>query len=126
MLIMEADPPALMRLAIQESKKSKHRFKVGATIVRGNKVISKACNVMKTHPRYGSGYYNNLHAEGNAIYKAVRNGLDLRGTTMYVYRQNNNLAKPCSCCMSLIHRHGIKEVVYSEPQKVKSSIIVYG
>lgn len=126
MLIMEDDPPAPMRLAIQESKKSKHRFKIGAAIAKGNRIISKACNIMKTHPRFGSGQYNNLHAEGNAIYKAVRRGLDLRGTTMYVYRQNNNLAKPCPCCMGLIHKHGIKEIVYSEPQKVKSSIIVYG
>jgi deoxycytidylate deaminase len=116
---MNEDPPAPMRLAIEESKKSKHRFKLGATIVRGKKVISKACNVMKTHPRYGSGEYNNLHAEGNAIYKAVRNGIDLRGTTMYVYRQNNNLAKPCPCCMGLIHEHGIKEVIYSGKYQVQ-------
>ena len=109
----EDDPPPPMRAAILESEKSKHRFKIGAAIARGNKVISKACNVMKTHPLYGSGEYNNLHAEGHAIYKAIRSGIDIKGSTIYVYRQNNNLAKPCPCCMGLIHRHGIKSVVYS-------------
>ena len=110
---MEDDVIPPMRVAIKESRKSKHRFKLGATITRRNKVISKACNIMKTHPKFGSGQYNNLHAEGHAIYKAVRRGIDLKGTTMYVYRENNNLAKPCPCCMGLIHKYGIKEVVYS-------------
>jgi len=110
---MKDDPPLPMRAAIKESEKSKHRFKMGATIVRGNKILSKACNIMKTHPKFGSGQYNNLHAEGHAIYKAIRSGIDVSGTTIYVYRENNNLAKPCPCCMGLIHKYGIKEVVYS-------------
>jgi deoxycytidylate deaminase len=112
-MIETEDPPPPMRIAIEESRKSKHRFKLGAVIAKRNKILSKACNIMKTHPKFGSGRYNNLHAEGHAIYKAIRSGVDLSGTTMYVYRENNNLAKPCPCCMGLIHRYGIKEVVYS-------------
>jgi len=110
---MEDDPPPPMKVAILESKKSKHRFKLGACIARRNKVLAKACNTKKTHPIYGSGLYNTLHAEGYAIYKAVRNGIDLKGASIYVYRENNNLAKPCRCCMGLIHKHGIKEIIYS-------------
>jgi tRNA(Arg) A34 adenosine deaminase TadA len=108
---MDDDHP--MRLAIEESKKSSHRYPIGAAIVRGNKVLSKAFNVNKTHPKYGSGKYQRLHAEGHAIYRAVRQGIDLSGASIYIYRRNNTLAKPCPCCMGMIHQHGIKEVIYS-------------
>ena len=107
------DPPPPWRAAIQESQKSTHRFKIGAAIAKGNKVLVKAHNTRKTHPKFGSGEYNTLHAESHAICKAVRCGIDLSGTTIYIYRHNNNLAKPCPCCMGLIHKHGIKKIVYS-------------
>ena len=107
------DPSPPMRLAIKESNKSIHRFKLGACIARGKKILSKAHNTRKTHPRFGSGQYQTLHAESHAIYKAVRNGISLKGATLYVYRHNNNLAKPCPCCMGLIHKYGIKKVIYS-------------
>ena len=107
------DLPAPMRLAMRESKKSVHRFKMGAAIARGKRILSSACNSSKTHPKFGSGAYNTLHCEGNAIYRAVRKGIDLTGATIYVYRENDNLAKPCPCCMGLIHHYGIVNVVYS-------------
>ena len=43
----------------------------------------------------------------------MRGGLDISGSTIYIYRKNNNLAKPCKCCMGLIHKYGIKEIIYS-------------
>ena len=110
---MEKDNPPPMRYAIEESKKSTHKFQMGAVIVRGNKVLARAYNVNKTHPHFGSGAFKRLHAEGHAIYKAIRQRVDLSGSTIYIYRKNSNLAKPCSCCMGLIHKYGIKEIVYS-------------
>lgn len=107
------DPLPPMRYAIEESKKSSHKFKIGAAIVRGNRILSKAYNINKTHPKFGSGEHKRLHAEGHAIYKAVRQGIDVSGATIYVYRRYGNLAKPCPCCMGLIHKYGIKEVIYS-------------
>ena len=71
------DPPAPMRVAIKESHKSNHRFKLGACIAKGNKVLTKAHNSRKTHPKFGSGNYQTLHAESYAIYKAVRQGISL-------------------------------------------------
>ena len=108
-----ADPPPPMRIAIKESHKSNHRFKLGACIARGKRILSKAHNSRKTHPKFGAGTFQTLHAESYAIYKAVRGGINIEGTTLYVYRRNNNLAKPCACCMGLIHKYGIKEVIYS-------------
>ena len=111
MLFDPTVPP--MRAAMRASDASKHRFRVGAAIAKGNKVLVKAHNTPKTHPQ-GSGRYSTLHAEAHAINKAVRQGISLEGTTIYVYRANNNLAKPCPCCQGLIHKHGIKKVVYSD------------
>lgn len=105
---------APMRAARKASEKSQHRFQLGAAIAKKNKVLVKAYNTCKTHPTFGSGDYNTLHAETHAIYKAVRQGINIEGATIYVYRKNNNLAKPCPCCMGMIHKHGIKEVIYSK------------
>ena len=107
------EPPPL-RAAKLESKKSKSRFKIGAAIARKNQVLVSAHNINKTHPEFGSGNYKTLHAEGHAIYKAIRMGIHIYGATIYVYRANNNLAKPCKCCAGLIHKYGIKEVIYSK------------
>ena len=108
---MDILPP--MRVAILESNKSSHRYHLGAAIARGNKVISRACNVRKTCPEFGSGEYCYLHAEGHAIKKAVRRGINLSGASIYIYRKNNGLAKPCKHCMVLIKKYNIKEVYYS-------------
>ena len=111
---MEPDsttPP--MRAAIKQSEKSDHRFKMGAAIAKGNKVLVAAPNSRKTHPKFGSGNFSTLHAESHAIYKAIRQGIDISGATMCVCRANDLLAKQCPCCMGLIHKYGIKDVVYS-------------
>ena len=107
------DPPPPMRLAIKESHKSNHRFQLGACIARGKRILSKAHNTRKTHSIFGAGEYKTLHAESYAIYKAVRQGINLEGSTLYIYRKNNNLAKPCRCCRALISKYGISEVIYS-------------
>jgi len=103
-----------MNYAKEASSKSKGKWKLGAAIVKKNKLIAAAHNTTKTHPTFGSGKYKTLHAEGHALWKALRQGHDVSGATMYVYRENENLAKPCPCCMGLIHKHGIKEVVYTD------------
>jgi len=109
----QLEDPYPMMLAREEAKKSTRKFKLGATIMKRNKVIATACNLHKTHPHFGSGEYKRLHAEGHAIYKAIRRGLSVAGATIYIYRKGDNLAKPCPCCMGLIHKYGIKEVIYS-------------
>lgn len=107
------DVPPPMRVAKKQAHKSRSRFKIGAVIAKGNKILAAAHNIMKTHPEFGSGKFMNLHAEGHVIYKAVRQGLDLSGSTIYIYRKNNNLAKPCKFCQALIKKYGITNVVYS-------------
>ena len=107
----ETDPTLL--LAAREAEKSPLRFKLGAVIRDGKTIVSKAYNIDKTHTKYGCGRFNTLHAEANAIYKAVRTGYELTGTTLYVYRYNGLLAKPCPDCQRLIRKFGIAKVIYS-------------
>ena len=104
-------PP--MRAAIKEAKKSKHKIKVGAVIARKNKILVTAHNLVKTHPKYGSKEFKTLHAEGHAIYKAIRAGIDICGCSIYIYRGKGTLAKPCPCCAKLISEFGITKVYYS-------------
>ena len=98
---------------MQEARKATCRFRLGAVIVKNGKILSSAPNEKKTHPKWGSGNYKTLHAEGNAIYRAARRGIDMSGADMYIYRRGNNVSKPCPCCTGLMAEAGIRNVYYS-------------
>jgi dCMP deaminase len=49
------------------------------------------------------------HAERNAIYNAVRNGVQLEGSVLYMYSEKGYY--PCADCARGIIQSGIKEVV---------------
>ena len=107
------DPDRMMLLARKESEKSTMSFKLGAVITKKGKVLGSGYNVRKTHTRLGSGKFNMMHAEGAAIYSALKRGYDVEGSTMYIYRRNNNLACPCRDCQTIIRKYGIKKVIYT-------------
>ena len=48
------------------------------------------------------------HAEQNAIIQAAREGISLKGCTLYCTHQ------PCTVCIKMIINAGIKEVIYKE------------
>lgn len=84
-------------------------YKHGAVIWRKNRIISAASNVYrKTHP-LGSGIYCTLHAEVNAIIKALKFESDLSKHNLLVIRINNfcdlKPSKPCKDCMQFINKH---------------------
>lgn len=109
-----------MDLAKRASKKSNYHHRLGAVIVKKNKVISVGYNKPhKTHPRSNT-KYKTIHAELDAILGCEKE--DLKGATIYVLRDASagvNLAKPCPCCMELIQMVGIKKVVYSTAKGVE-------
>src|SRR5476651_83652 len=77
--------------------------RVGALLVRGNKIIGEGY-----HRRAGS-----AHAEVNAVADAEKKGHSVEGTTLYV------TLEPCSThgrtppCTGLILRKGISRVVFA-------------
>jgi len=112
-MIFVASNPG-MRAAMKMADASQSKFKVGAAIAKGKKVLVSACNVNKTHPVFGSGTWGTLHAESNAIRKAVSQGINLEGSTIYIYRRYNTLSKPCPGCSALIKKYGITDVIWSD------------
>lgn len=109
------------RLATLIAAKSPSRFRLGAVLVKRNRIISVGYNNMaKTHPRMELLSQNptwspRLHAEVHCCL-----GVDpalLVGTTMFVARLLRNgqlaMAKPCGMCLGFLQATGVQKVVYS-------------
>ena len=107
----------MMRLANKAAQQSSYYYKLGAVIVKGNRVIESGYNKIG-HCKINS-FPNSRHAEMDVILKVLRkeNGLSsLSNSTLYVSRitaHGTAMAKPCAKCMKLIHSVGIKEVIYT-------------
>lgn len=104
------------------------KVRIGAVITDGNYLVSKACNVKRTHTLQHK--YNlrsgrscpapKLHAEMHALIKS--RDYDLTGCTIYIgrYLQNGTLGncKPCSSCTQALRDSGIKRVVFTTEEGV--------
>ena len=93
-----------MKIAIKEAIKAKNKgdVPVGAVVVVGNKVISKAYN-KKEHKKNST-----KHAEILAISKACKkiNSWHLDNCTLYCTME------PCMMCCGAIIQSRIKKVIY--------------
>lgn len=102
------------------SKKSDHHtHKMGAVLVKRNKVISVGFNKMKTHTK-SNHPFKMIHAEFDAILGCSQEDLD--GSDLYVFREYKNgelaCAKPCPHCQKLIELSGIENVFYTNEGKL--------
>jgi len=107
------------------------RLKVGAVVVKDNRIISIGYNgmpagwtneceyivdVVKTDPRYDYNHFTKelktkdevIHAEANAIIKLARDGESGNGAILFCTHA------PCINCAKLIHGAGINTVYYRE------------
>ena len=57
-----------------------------------------------------------IHAELNAILHAARQGVSVKGSTIYIS------LSPCASCSAMIAQAGIKRVVYEEEYRDRSGI----
>ncbi len=98
-----------------------YRFKHGAVIYdkHGN-IISTGFNKKRSIASMGpyGYYYCWLHAESDAILKALNKGYSLKGCSILVIRSGNTKlcnSKPCVHCLSLLLESGInvKDIWYS-------------
>ena len=105
--------------ALEESKKSTHRVRIGAVIYNKGSLISRGYNqpfrsVKSVHP-FARRWKTSLHAEVSAILNAKR---DLKGCSITVVRLNRaseiKIGKPCSHCLDYIDYVGIKRVFFSD------------
>ena len=118
----------LNKLKIVAQQSNHRQFKIAASIIYKNSIISIAHNVMKTHTfqkKYGKNqdaiYF---HAETHAIYKALQQGFDqFHKSTLAIVRvkwdstdRNSiiyGLANPCDGCIRCIYDFKIKKVIYT-------------
>lgn len=107
--------------AISAAKRSiMYPYRMAAVVYSGGRPILVGVNKPKIaeikDPRYNKGRF--IHAELNIVLQAAKNGIKLKGTTIYIggLTKNNNLvcSKPCSLCQIIIKEAGIKEVFYHE------------
>jgi deoxycytidylate deaminase len=107
----------LVTIAVEEAKKSEHKFRMGAVIFKGKSVVSRGHNypcksVKHLHPRYYR-WPHSVHSEIDAIIKART---DVRGMSLLVVRlsSKSNLAYsyPCEKCLTYIVHSGIKNIYY--------------
>lgn len=93
------------------------RAKVGAVIVKDNRIISIGYNGMPSGWENDCEYHISdtnelktkpevLHAESNAITKVAQSSESTLGSTIYCTMQ------PCIDCAKLIYQSGIREVFY--------------
>jgi deoxycytidylate deaminase len=107
----------MMRLATKHANRSSYYFRLGAVIVKGNRVLSCGHNSI-SHCSVND-FKNSRHAEMDAILKLIKQqgGLSsIAGSTLYVSRitkTGTGMAKPCIKCTNLARSVGVKEVVYT-------------
>lgn len=100
-------------IAIRVSQESKStRLKVGAVCVRENMVLTTGYNGSVS--KRGSDVLeedgvttpDTIHAEENIILFAAREGISIKGSTLYV------TVNPCRHCAALLAQAGVVEVKY--------------
>ncbi len=105
---------------------------VGAVIVRDGRILSTGYNgtpsgyvnccdywngeYTKEHHEWSKTY--EIHAEMNAIIWAAREGISIKGATIYV------TLEPCSECSKNIIASGMKRIVYDIPYEHTNSEVV--
>jgi dCMP deaminase len=98
------------------------RSKVGAVIVIDGNIVSFGFNGSPKGMNNCCEDENNvtfpyvIHAESNAIIKAAKSGMSMKGGTLYL------TLSPCLDCSKLILQSEIKRVVYLEEYRDKSGI----
>jgi deoxycytidylate deaminase len=102
-------------LARRASLKSDHPLhRLGAVIVRGNRIVSIGYNKYKTNP-HSPHPYKHVHAEVMAI---LRSNGECVGGDLYIYREGRDglprISRPCKSCILAIKKAGIKNIYYTD------------
>lgn len=109
---------------------SAKRLKVGAVIVKDNRIISIGYNGMPSgwtnECEHSTGIYaldqelvtkrEVIHAESNAITKVAKSTESAEGAVLYT------TCSPCLNCAKLIHQAGISRVVYGYQYKATEGL----
>ena len=94
------------------------RYKHGAVVVKGGRIVSTGINKVRNHPDVlESPDVIKSDAHVHAEVDAIRKGGDLRGAKIYVARVNRSgfpgLSRPCESCYGRIVEAGVTKIVYT-------------
>lgn len=103
------------QIAEKIAKHSNHpQHRMGAVIVRKNKILGLGMNQCKTHPKSPNPYHM-IHAELSAILNSRQE--DLTGAEIYICRIRKGgdfgLSRPCKDCLRLLKLNGIDLTHYT-------------
>lgn len=109
----------ILKLAIEEAESVKYRFRVGAVIFKGSRILGSGHNGIRSsriHPLHKN-YNNSLHAEQDAILN-IKDWSILKGCSILVIKISKtkgifSMARPCTMCQELLKHVGIKTMYYS-------------
>lgn len=91
-----------------------HSHQMSCIIIRGNKVIGRGFNMLKTHPHSPHKNFKQIHAEFAAVLNA---GYDVKGATVIIFREKKDgtlaVSKPCTSCHQFLIEQGVEEIVYT-------------
>lgn len=106
----------LIKRAVRTAEHSTYRWKHGAVVAKGNKVLGFAPNKFRNAPLVDEHNVSD-HAERATLRELLKSRDDLRGCTIYIARINKQghtmISRPCPDCMKAIIAAGIKEIVYT-------------
>lgn len=102
---------------------SEYKFKHGAVIVKGSRILAWSVNSFRNHSQID--YENStLHAEEGAIRElhrstgtTYRSPMDFRNYSIYVARVSRQgeprMSRPCKSCWDLLDYYGFQTVAYT-------------
>jgi tRNA(Arg) A34 adenosine deaminase TadA len=106
----------LIRRAVNIAMTSTYRWRHGAVVAKGGRVLGFAPNKFRNAPAIDEHNVSD-HAERAVIRELLKVRNDLRGCTIYIARINKQndamISRPCPDCMAAIIAVGIKEIVYT-------------
>jgi tRNA(Arg) A34 adenosine deaminase TadA len=113
----------LVRKAIDLAHTSEYRYRHGAILARGSKILASATNKVRNSPLIAPDDVT-FHAEEMVVREYCRiksvsylAPMDLDDITIYIARVDANdsqkLSRPCEKCMKTLEYFGIREFVYT-------------
>ncbi|MFF4410639.1 hypothetical protein [Streptomyces sp. NPDC001404] len=105
-------PGRYLTIALKEASRSTCRFRVGAVLVKGGRILSRSCNRRRNSP-----HTDFRHATFHAEEMLMRSTDAPRRAVVYVARLGNSgvplLARPCLRCQRLLQSCGVTVVHYT-------------
>lgn len=109
----------IIKRCLEECEKSKYRFKIGAVIFKGSRIISSGHNGIRSTAQIKNKfkkYENSLHAEQAALMNINWN--TVKGCSILVMKISPSkgifgMALPCEMCRTILNHVGIKNIYYT-------------